>query len=126
MISMTPRRVLAVLALALLLLTGATVVRRPAAGPILHTIVLGMDPGSVAVNGVTGHAFVVDRDTERLRGAGPGTILDVYGAEAYEVEFSREDGSTIAWFAVKQDEVKPYIQSEGTASSMVSAGRSDP
>ena len=50
-----------------------------------------------------------------------GTILDVYGAEAYEVEFSREDGSTIAWFAVKQDEVKPYIQSESAASSMVSA-----
>ncbi len=54
-----------------------------------------------------------------------GTILDVYGAEAYEVEFSREDGSTIAWFAVKQDEVKPYIQSKRTASPMVSAGRSD-
>lgn len=54
-----------------------------------------------------------------------GTILDVYGAEAYEVEFSREDGSTIAWFAVKQDDVKPYIQSKRTASPMVSAGRSD-
>ncbi len=54
-----------------------------------------------------------------------GTILDVYGAEAYEVEFSREDGSTIAWFAVKQDEVKPYIQSKRTASPMVFAGRSD-
>ncbi len=74
MISMTPRRVLAVLALALLLLTGATVIRRPAAGPILHTIVLGMDPGSVAVDGATGHAFVVDRDTNGYTALGRGSV----------------------------------------------------
>lgn len=37
-----------------------------------------------------------------------GTILEVYGEEAYEVEFSREDGTTIAWFAVGQNEVKLY------------------
>ncbi|MEC4819502.1 MAG: DUF4926 domain-containing protein [Scytonema sp. PMC 1069.18] len=37
-----------------------------------------------------------------------GVILDVYGDEAYEVEFSREDGTTIAWFAVQQNEVQPY------------------
>jgi Domain of unknown function (DUF4926) len=35
-----------------------------------------------------------------------GRILDVYGEEAYEVEFSRPDGTTIAWFAVPQDEVE--------------------
>jgi Domain of unknown function (DUF4926) len=34
-----------------------------------------------------------------------GTILEVYGNDAYEVEFSREDGTTIAWFAVAQSEV---------------------
>lgn len=28
--------------------------------------------------------------------------------ESYEVKFSREDGVTIAWFAVQQNEVKPY------------------
>jgi Domain of unknown function (DUF4926) len=38
-----------------------------------------------------------------------GTILEVYGTEAYEIEFSREDGSTIAWFAIPQTQVKPYI-----------------
>ncbi len=70
--------------------------------------------------------LLTDRYRDRGVSAGAiGTILDVYGSEAYEVEFSREDGSTIAWFAVKQDEVKPYIQSERTANSMVSAGRSD-
>jgi len=37
-----------------------------------------------------------------------GTILEVYGDEAYEVEFSRGDGTTIAWFAVLQNEVTPY------------------
>jgi hypothetical protein len=37
-----------------------------------------------------------------------GTILEVYGTEAYEIEFSREDGSTIAWFAIPQTQVKPY------------------
>lgn len=37
-----------------------------------------------------------------------GVILEVYGDEAYEVEFSREDGTTIAWFAVQQNEVQPY------------------
>lgn len=36
-----------------------------------------------------------------------GTILEVYEDGAYEIEFSRQDGSTIAWFAVPQDEVKP-------------------
>ncbi|MCY7272253.1 MAG: DUF4926 domain-containing protein [Phormidesmis sp. CAN_BIN44] len=36
-----------------------------------------------------------------------GTILEVYGDEAYEVEFSHDDGTTIAWFAVLQTEVKP-------------------
>jgi hypothetical protein len=41
-----------------------------------------------------------------------GVILDVYGDEAYEVEFSREDGTTIAWFAVQQNEVQPYTESD--------------
>ena len=74
MISMTPRRGLVALALALLLLTGATVVRRPPGGPVLHTIVLGADPGSVAVDGATGHAFVVDRDTNGYAALGQGSV----------------------------------------------------
>ena len=41
-----------------------------------------------------------------------GVILDVYGDETYEVEFSREDGTTIAWFAVQQNEVQPYTESD--------------
>ena len=70
--------------------------------------------------------LLTDRYRDRGVSVGAiGAILDVYGAETYEVEFSREDGSTIAWFAVKQDDVKPYIQSKRTASPMVSAGRSD-
>jgi Domain of unknown function (DUF4926) len=40
-----------------------------------------------------------------------GTILEIYGNEAYEVEFSREDGTTIAWFAVPQSEVISYTDS---------------
>ncbi len=28
------------------------------------------------------------------------------------VEFSREDGTTIAWFSVQQNEVKPYTESD--------------
>jgi Domain of unknown function (DUF4926) len=35
-----------------------------------------------------------------------GTILEVYNQEAYEIEFSRPDGTTIAWFAVPQNEVR--------------------
>ena len=27
------------------------------------------------------------------------------------VEFSREDGTTIAWFAIQQNEVQPYTES---------------
>lgn len=42
-----------------------------------------------------------------------GVILEVYGDEAYEVEFSRSDGTTIAWFSVLQSEVKPYDPEEG-------------
>jgi hypothetical protein len=39
-----------------------------------------------------------------------GTILEVYDDEAYEIEFSRQDGTTIAWFAVPKGEVKPYFR----------------
>lgn len=58
--------------------------------------------------------------TDRYRDQGvaagaTGTILDVYD-DAYEVEFSRSDGSTIAWFAVRQDEVSPTAEPE-TASA---------
>ncbi len=40
-----------------------------------------------------------------------GVIVEVYD-DAYEVEFSRPDGVTIAWFAVNQDEVEPYVEAE--------------
>jgi Domain of unknown function (DUF4926) len=36
-----------------------------------------------------------------------GTILEVYNDESYEIEFPHNDGTTIAWFAVAQNEVKP-------------------
>lgn len=52
--------------------------------------------------------------TERYRAKGvdvraTGGVVDVYD-DGYEVEFSREDGSTIAWFAVKRDEVEPLAE----------------
>jgi Domain of unknown function (DUF4926) len=52
--------------------------------------------------------LLTDRYQDRgvSRGA-IGTILEVYEDEAYEIEFSREDGTTIAWFAVPQSEIKP-------------------
>jgi len=74
MARMIPKRTLAILAVALVLLTGATVVRRPGGSPVLHTIVLGVDPGSVAVDGATGHAFVVDRDTDGYAALGQGSV----------------------------------------------------
>jgi hypothetical protein len=37
-----------------------------------------------------------------------GIILDVYNEQAYEVEFFLPDGTTIAWFSVRQDEVREY------------------
>lgn len=53
--------------------------------------------------------LITDRYQDRRVSAGAiGIILEVYGDEAYEVEFSREDGTTIAWFAVQLSEVKPY------------------
>lgn len=59
---------------------------------------------------------IVKLITERYRDQGIdlsalGTILDVYGDEAYEIEFSRDDGTTIAWFAVLQNEVTTQIDS---------------
>jgi hypothetical protein len=39
-----------------------------------------------------------------------GTILEVYEDGAYEVEFSQDDGTTVAWLAVSQDEVKPFVE----------------
>ena len=35
-----------------------------------------------------------------------GFVLDVYD-DGYEVEFSRPDGTTIAWFAVKSEDIEP-------------------
>lgn len=35
-----------------------------------------------------------------------GVILDVF-VDGYIVEFSRPDGTTIAWFAVKPEDVEP-------------------
>ena len=50
--------------------------------------------------------------TDRYRAEGVpagaiGVILDVYD-DAFEVEFSRPDGTSIAWFAVPRDDVEPY------------------
>jgi hypothetical protein len=48
-------------------------------------------------------------DHYQARGVSVGaivTILEVYGDGDYEVEFSHHDGTTIAWFAVSQNEVK--------------------
>jgi Domain of unknown function (DUF4926) len=58
---------------------------------------------------------IIQLTTDRYRDRGAsigavGTILEVYGEEAYEVEFTREDGTTIAWFAVQSSEVKPYAE----------------
>ena len=49
-------------------------------------------------------------DRYQKRGVSVGairTILEVYKDEAYEIEFSRDDGTMIPWFAVPQNEVKP-------------------
>lgn len=54
--------------------------------------------------------LLTDRYQDKGVAAGAvGVVLDVYD-DAYEVEFSRADGSTIAWFAVGQDEVEPYVE----------------
>ncbi|KAA3664591.1 MAG: DUF4926 domain-containing protein [Chloroflexi bacterium] len=37
-----------------------------------------------------------------------GIVLEVYNNEAFEVEFFKDDGTTIDWFAVKKDEIIPY------------------
>ncbi len=52
--------------------------------------------------------LLTDRYQDRGVSAGAiGTILEIYEDEAYEIEFSRDDGTTIAWFAILQNEVKP-------------------
>jgi Domain of unknown function (DUF4926) len=62
--------------------------------------------------------LITDRYQDRGVSIGAiGTILEVYGEDAYEVEFSREDGTTIAWFAVGQNEVKLYDESSPGAIS---------
>lgn len=53
--------------------------------------------------------LLTDRYQDRGVFAGQiGIILEVHADEAYEIEFSRADGTTIAWFAVLQNEVKPF------------------
>lgn len=60
--------------------------------------------------------LLTDRYQDRGVAAGAiGTILEVYEDEAYEIEFSRDDGTTNTWFAVLQTEVKP-LSDENLAS----------
>jgi Domain of unknown function (DUF4926) len=54
--------------------------------------------------------LVTDQYQERGVSVGAiGTILEVYDDGDYEVEFSHNDGTTIAWFSVPQNEVKPLV-----------------
>ena len=43
-----------------------------------------------------------------------GAILEVHDEDAYEVEFSRPDGTTIAWFAVPKDAVELVAPAESS------------
>ena len=56
-----------------------------------------------------------DYRSRDVREGDTGVILDVYGDKAYEVEFSRDDGTTIAWFAVPQDQVALVTEDERAA-----------
>jgi Domain of unknown function (DUF4926) len=61
----------------------------------------------LALDTLTVVRLVSDRyqDLGVARGA-IGPILDVYD-DTYEVEFSRDDGTTIGWFPVGPDDVEP-------------------
>jgi hypothetical protein len=51
--------------------------------------------------------LVTDRYLSEGVGKGAiGFILDVYD-DGYEVEFPRPDGTNIAWFAVKPEDIEP-------------------
>lgn len=60
--------------------------------------------------------------TDRYRDRGVedgafGVIVDVYGEDAYEIDFVGPDGTSIAWFAVKSDEVEPADDLVGAAAA---------
>jgi hypothetical protein len=60
--------------------------------------------------------LTTDRYVSRGVGLGAiGFILDVY-ENGYEVEFSRPDGTTIAWFAVKPEDIEPAPEVVAAAS----------
>ena len=50
--------------------------------------------------------LTTDRYAERGVGIGSGGTIVLVHDSAYEVEFSRPDGSTIAWFAVRPEELE--------------------
>ena len=53
--------------------------------------------------------LLTDRARERgVAAAAVVVVLDGY-EDSHEVEFSREDGTMIAWFAVRHDEVEPMV-----------------
>jgi hypothetical protein len=60
-----------------------------------------------------------DYRTEGVMSGAIGVVIEDYG-DAYEVAFSREDGTTIAWFAVRPDEIAPVLED---TQSRVSGGR---
>lgn len=68
-----------------------------------------LDPYSVV-------ELLTDHYQDRGVGIGAiGTILKVHGDTAYEIEFSRADGTTIAWFAVPQNEFR-FLSNENLVS----------
>ena len=66
-------------------------------------------------------AFVrlrTDRYRDRGVEAGAlGVIVDVYDEDAYEVDFVRPDGTSIAWFAVTSEEIEPVDDLVGAAAA---------
>lgn len=66
----------------------------------------------MSLNSLTVIRLLTDRYRDEGVAAGAtGVILDVYD-DAYEVEFSAQDGTTIAWFAVGKDEVEPVAAAD--------------
>jgi hypothetical protein len=69
--------------------------------------------------------LTTDRYSSKGVGRGAiGFILDVYD-DGYEVEFSRLDGTTIAWFAVEPQDIEPAPEAIATASDPASVSSRD-
>ena len=71
-------------------------------------------------------ALTEDLPQRKLRAGEVGTVVELLGPDAFEVEFCNERGETYAEFALRGDQIIPlHTRGKALATALVKSSRSD-